>query len=453
MAVDEYCRLYFDRAFLEERDLKHLAFVVLHEAIHVWSRHARRALRLLGEKPATDRLGLWRQAVDAAVNDVLEQSGLRCPDEGVTSTKLGLPRNKTAEEYFDLLMRRAAEQEEQERAARKAEQDQNSQEQSGDADQSDGECQGSDAEDQGDQNGQEDSDASGDDAAGADCGEDGQGESEGSGEGEGQSGDGDAASDDGEEGQSASEIGGSAADGQPRPWEDGPPSAEHPGLAEHDQNLVEAAVAKAIEQYQAQRGRGSVPGGLARAAAELLHPKVDPARELLAKVKYAVGCTSGFGDFTYRKPNRRQPQGGALLPAHVKPIPRVTVIVDTSGSMEESDLALALGVIGNALRSLPDPRGLRVLAGDTAVACAKNVFRPEQIELSGGGGTDMSAMIVAACDERPAPKAILVVTDGYTGWPPRPVGPRVVACLTQAGTADSVPKWIDTVILNPQNEP
>ena len=141
----------------------------------------------------------------------------------------------------------------------------------------------------------------------------------------------------------------------------------------------------------------------------------------------------------------------ALLPAHVKPLPRITVIIDTSGSMEKSDLALALGVIGNALRSLPDPRGLRVLAGDTAVACHKNVFRPEQVELAGGGGTDMSAMIVAATEERPAPKAILVVTDGYTGWPREPVGPRVVACLTQAGTAESVPKWIDAVVLNPEN--
>ena len=101
-----------------------------------------------------------------------------------------------------------------------------------------------------------------------------------------------------------------------------------------------------------------------------------------------------------------------MLPAHVKPIPRVTVIVDTSGSMEEGDLALALGVIGNALRSLPDPRGLRVLAGDTAVACAKNVFRPEQIELSGGGGTDMSAMILAACEERPAAQG----NPGRDGW-------------------------------------
>jgi len=55
MAVDEYCRLYFDPAFLEGRDLKHLAFVVLHEAIHVWSRHGKRCVRLLGEKPAADR--------------------------------------------------------------------------------------------------------------------------------------------------------------------------------------------------------------------------------------------------------------------------------------------------------------------------------------------------------------------------------------------------------------
>ena len=50
-------------------------------------------------------------------------------------------------------------------------------------------------------------------------------------------------------------------------------------------------------------------------------------------------------------------------------------IVDASGSMEESDLALARGVISNALRSLPDPRGLRVLVGDTAVVRATNVFR------------------------------------------------------------------------------
>jgi predicted metal-dependent peptidase len=92
-----------------------------------------------------------------------------------------------------------------------------------------------------------------------------------------------------------------------------------------------------------------------------------------------------------------------------------------------------------------------VLAGDAAVACAKNVFGPEQVELNGGGGTDMAAMIETACEERPAPKAILVVTDGYTGWPDQPVAPRVVASLTRASQAASVPKWIDTVVLKPED--
>jgi hypothetical protein len=41
-----------------------------------------------------------------------------------------------------------------------------------------------------------------------------------------------------------------------------------------------------------------VPFGVARQAVDLLHPKVDRARELPAKVKFAVGCTSGFGAFT-----------------------------------------------------------------------------------------------------------------------------------------------------------
>ena len=63
----------------------------------------------------------------------------------------------------------------------------------------------------------------------------------------------------------------------------------------------------------------------------------------------------------------------------------------------------------------------------------------------------MAALIVAAAEERPTPKAILVVTDGYTDYPPKPVEPRVVVCLTQKDQASKVPNWIDTVILNPED--
>jgi hypothetical protein len=63
----------------------------------------------------------------------------------------------------------------------------------------------------------------------------------------------------------------------------------------------------------------------------------------------------------------------------------------------------------------------------------------------------MAAIIEAACAERPTPKVMLVVTDGYTGWSSEPVGPRVTACLTRASQAASVPTWIDSVVLNPEN--
>lgn len=120
--------------------------------------------------------------------------------------------------------------------------------------------------------------------------------------------------------------------------------------------------------------------------------------------------------------------------------------------MDESDLNLALTVVANALKTLPDPRGVRVLVGDERVQGAKNVFRKDQVVLAGGGGTDMTAMIVAAAEERPQPKAIIVVTDGYTGWPSEEVGPYVMAALTRSGWKDRVPKWIHVVELNPERE-
>ena len=371
---------------------------------------------------------------------------MTCPDEGVTPAKLGLPRNLTAEQYFNLLAERAAEQEKQQKQEQGKGQSDEENEAEGDTESQEGQEQDGGEEDKTDTNEQT---GNGDDEAmGQDAG-DGTGESDPM--DEGQSGETPTETDKPPEG--AEEIGGSCADGQPRPWEDGPPSEEHPGLQEHEQNLIEAATAKAIEDYQEQRGRGSVPGGLARQATDKLHPRIDPARELLAKIKYDVGSTSGFGAFTYQKPNRRQPRGGALLPAHVKPIPKVIVAVDSSGSMGEKDIALAMGIISNALRSIPDPRGVRVLVGDTQVQSAKSVFRAEQVEVSGGGGTDMEELIRAACEEKPKPKAIILVTDGECHYGKEPIGVRVVVCLTRKSRyCDPPPAWCDTVILNPEEQ-
>ncbi len=163
-------------------------------------------------------------------------------------------------------------------------------------------------------------------------------------------------------------------------------------------------------------------------------------------------ATAGRGDYTWRKLPRRWPPGGLRLPSPISPVPRATVIVDTSGSMGSKELAQALGVVEQGLRSVPSG-GIRVLAGDRCVQSAQKVFRADQVELKGGGGTDMGRLIEQAADERPAPDAIVVVTDGWTRWPKSKVRPRVVACLTEQPSSDSykVPDWITTVVLHDHN--
>ena len=51
---------------------------------------------------------------------------------------------------------------------------------------------------------------------------------------------------------------------------------------------------------------------------------------------------------------------------------------------------------------------------------ARKVSSATQIELLGGGGTDMGKGIEAALAGRPRPDVIVVLTDGETPWPAAP---------------------------------
>jgi hypothetical protein len=61
-------------------------------------------------------------------------------------------------------------------------------------------------------------------------------------------------------------------------------------------------------------------------------------------------------------------------------------------------------------------------------------------------------MIRVACEGPNPPEVILVATDGYTPWPDKPVGPKVIACLTRKNTAERVPEWIERVVLRPEDD-
>jgi predicted metal-dependent peptidase len=233
---------------------------------------------------------------------------------------------------------------------------------------------------------------------------------------------------------------GSGAHGQDREWEDpggdgddtSPASGD--GLSRHESDLLRSKTAQDI-LAAVRNGQGNVPGNWRRWAEQLLAPSVDWRRALSAEVRRGVQSIAGAVDYSYRRPSRRASVSPTIvLPALEQPVPEVAIVCDTSGSMGGAELARVLAEVEGLLASIGlRSAGCRVLAVDTTVQTVRRVSSARQVELVGGGGTDMARGIDAAAALRPRPSVLVVLTDGMTPWPPvAPRGMRVVIGLLVA---------------------
>lgn len=231
---------------------------------------------------------------------------------------------------------------------------------------------------------------------------------------------------------------GSAATGVPEPWEDpAPEEGGPPGVSEAHAEAIRRAMA------QAARNRGDLPGELSRFVEELLSPKVDWRKALASAIRNAVARTTGAVDYTYRRPSRRQPPG-VILPSLYRPAPEVAVVVDTSGSISDEELAQALGEIKGIVQGVGG-REIAVLAVDAEVHGVFRTTDPRKVSLKGGGGTDLRVGFERAQKLHPKPQVLVVLTDGYTPWPELPPkGMKVIVGLFGEG-GEPPPSWAETV--------
>ncbi|MFE9724068.1 VWA-like domain-containing protein [Streptomyces sp. NPDC005794] len=236
---------------------------------------------------------------------------------------------------------------------------------------------------------------------------------------------------------------GSGAHGQPTPWElTG--GAGPAGVGTVEAEALRRHTAETMRAHA--RTRGTLPGGWKRWADEVLEPTVDWRQALAGAVREAAAWAAGAIDYTYRRPSRRSAAlRGVVLPSLRRPLPRVAVVIDTSGSMGEAEIAAALAEVTGVLREV-GIRGNRVavLACDADVQAVSRVTAAEQITLSGGGGTDMRVGIAAALAGRERPGVIVVLTDSHTPWPEGAPSCRVVAALI-GPSAPAAPPWVETV--------
>ena len=237
---------------------------------------------------------------------------------------------------------------------------------------------------------------------------------------------------------------GSGADGLEREWDLGPDGAH--GLSDEERDAVRFRVARGIEGHP-----GEVPQGWRRWAEEAFHPP-QPWRDLLGAAVRAAASGAGAGqDYTYGRPARRSAAlPGIVLPALRRRVPRVTVVVDTSGSVSDAELGSALlevAAIGQALGGRRDQ--VSVISCDAAAGVAQRLCRAEGIPLIGGGGTDLREGFARALSAQPRPDVLVVLTDGQTPWPVASPGrPTVIGLFPRRDAyRNPPPSWARVVTI------
>lgn len=253
---------------------------------------------------------------------------------------------------------------------------------------------------------------------------------------------------------------GSGAGGNRRPWED---FISDDAQDRHDDGSADDERAVMVREDTARNvlrhiAAGRHSNGLRQWAESVLNPTVNWRHELRSITSKRLGTAAGRRDYSYRVHARRHVPG-FVLPGMVTSAPAtVAVVVDTSGSMRPSDLNTCLGeLLGLARATGGDGAALTVITCDAAVTGmhkVRTLSSIRQLELMGGGGTDMVAGITACAALRPAPEVVVVMTDGDTLWPATPGialrNTRVIALLTRGGRRwRSVPDWITTIIADP----
>lgn len=222
---------------------------------------------------------------------------------------------------------------------------------------------------------------------------------------------------------------GSGADGIPRRHEHGP-QEDLGAVSRFDAGEIRRKVA--IDYAGHAKARGTDPGDALRWVKETLEPTVAWEPLLAGAVRRAVGWASGRGDWTYTRPSRRASAlPGVVLPGQHRPVPRISIVIDTSASVDDELLARALGEVDAALLALGVPgSSINVYSVDAAVHTAQEVRRARDAKLVGAGGTDLRAGLAAIEQERPRPDVVIALTDGDTPWPAAPPpGAVVIAAL------------------------
>lgn len=235
---------------------------------------------------------------------------------------------------------------------------------------------------------------------------------------------------------------GSGAHGQPRPWES--PSPDENTVDAVTADVIRRAVAHDVRRHQ-QRSPGTVPAGLALWAQNLGRAQIHWSQVLRRAIRRHCAYTTGQVDYSNARPSRRSHVAHpVLLPSLRRPTPQVAVVLDTSGSMTQRHLDMAITEVAAILVHTGVHHVWLVSCDTVAQAALVRAGDLSHVQLTGGGGTALDAGLVMAVGLRPRPQLVVTLTDGETPWPTTAPG-SVTHVVCVLGDGPDAPEWATTV--------
>lgn len=217
-----------------------------------------------------------------------------------------------------------------------------------------------------------------------------------------------------------------------------------PGMTpeEYKAKMHETIIKAKLQSEMSGKAAGEIPGEVARVIDKLLNPVV-PWHKLMQRY-----MTEYFkGDFTWRKPNRRYlPQQIYMPSQHSPTIKRITVAVDTSGSVSQREFREMMTEV-QALKDQFLPDKMEVIMCDSAIRQIhdmKEYGHVSDLKISGGGGTSIIP-VLEYCDKNP-PTCLIYFTDLHFMVPDQsPDYPILWICTSDHPPMD--PEWGSTIYL------
>tara|TARA_R100001230_G_C5647861_1_gene153287 strand:+ start:193 stop:555 length:363 start_codon:yes stop_codon:yes gene_type:complete len=117
--------------------------------------------------------------------------------------------------------------------------------------------------------------------------------------------------------------------------------------------------------------------------------------------------------------------------------------------MMDLDFSKARGLVKNLFKNLKQTNKIDIYTGDMALENVVSISKDlAEMELTGGGGTDVGVLIEESLKEiEHKPDIIVAITDGYTPWPSKDIGIPLVIAYTRDTRMHNTPKWATSILL------